>query len=39
MSETAAGQGIAGGTLDDLLAGRLPDERGRFGEYGGRFVP
>jgi tryptophan synthase beta chain len=26
-------------TLEDLLAGRLPDGRGRFGEYGGRFVP
>jgi tryptophan synthase beta chain len=25
--------------LADLLAGRLPDERGRFGPYGGRFVP
>lgn len=37
MNETATG--IAGATLEDLLAGRLPDERGRFGEYGGRFVP
>jgi tryptophan synthase beta chain len=37
MNETATG--IAGATLVDLLAGRLPDERGRFGEYGGRFVP
>jgi len=26
-------------TLDDLLAGRLPDARGRFGRFGGRFVP
>ena len=25
--------------LDDLLAGELPDSRGRFGTYGGRFVP
>jgi len=25
--------------LDDLLAGRLPDARGRFGPFGGRFVP
>ena len=25
--------------LDDLLAGRLPDARGRFGAFGGRFVP
>ncbi|NNK48656.1 MAG: tryptophan synthase subunit beta [Gemmatimonadetes bacterium] len=39
MSEIAAGPGIAAATLDDLLAGRLPDERGRFGEFGGRFVP
>ncbi|MFO7298589.1 MAG: tryptophan synthase subunit beta [Actinomycetes bacterium] len=26
-------------TLEDLLAGLLPDEAGRFGPYGGRFVP
>ena len=25
--------------LGDLLAGDLPDSRGRFGPYGGRFVP
>ncbi|MCL7963595.1 MAG: tryptophan synthase subunit beta [marine benthic group bacterium] len=25
--------------IDDLLAGRLPDSHGRFGAYGGRFVP
>jgi tryptophan synthase beta chain len=25
--------------IDDLLSGRLPDGRGRFGPYGGRFVP
>jgi tryptophan synthase beta chain len=25
--------------LADLLAGRLPDERGRFGAFGGRYVP
>ena len=25
--------------LSDLLEGRLPDERGRFGPFGGRFVP
>jgi len=37
--EIETGAGRDGGTLDDLLAGRLPDERGRFGEYGGRFVP
>jgi len=26
-------------TLADLVAGRLPDARGRFGPFGGRFVP
>jgi tryptophan synthase beta chain len=26
-------------TLADLLAGRLPDERGRYGPFGGRYVP
>ncbi len=25
--------------LADLLAGRLPDERGRYGPFGGRYVP
>jgi tryptophan synthase beta chain len=25
--------------LDDLLAGRLPDEQGRFGPFGGRYIP
>jgi tryptophan synthase beta chain len=25
--------------LADLLAGRFPDERGRYGPYGGRYVP
>ena len=31
-------QAVPGG-LGDLLAGDLPDSRGRFGTYGGRFVP
>jgi tryptophan synthase beta chain len=31
---TTGGEG-----LDDLIAGRLPDGRGRFGAFGGRFVP
>lgn len=26
-------------SLEDLLEGRLPDARGRFGPFGGRFVP
>ena len=25
--------------LDALIAGELPDERGRFGPFGGRYVP
>lgn len=25
--------------LGELIAGQLPDSRGRFGTYGGRFVP
>jgi tryptophan synthase beta chain len=25
--------------LTDLLAGRLPDDRGRYGAFGGRYVP
>lgn len=26
-------------SLRDLIAGRLPDERGRYGPFGGRYVP
>ena len=25
--------------LADLIAGRLPDAQGRFGPFGGRYVP
>ncbi len=32
MTENAAG------TIQDLIEGRLPDETGRFGPFGGRFV-
>jgi tryptophan synthase beta chain len=39
MSKIETGTRPDGSTLEDLLAGRLPDERGRFGEFGGRFVP
>lgn len=39
MSEILTDDAIPRATLGDLLSGRLPDERGRFGEYGGRFVP
>ncbi len=39
MIESVAGGGTSGATLEDLIAGRLPDDRGRFGEFGGRFVP
>jgi tryptophan synthase beta chain len=28
-----------GALLGDLVNGRLPDQRGRFGPFGGRFVP
>jgi tryptophan synthase beta chain len=34
-----AGLPPAAALLDDLVAGRLPDARGRFGPFGGRFVP
>jgi len=34
-----AGPLPAAALLDDLIAGRLPDARGRFGPFGGRFVP
>ena len=30
---------VSAATLDDLIAGRLPDEHGRYGAFGGRFVP
>ena len=32
-------EAVQGHTLQDLLDGRLPDDRGRFGDFGGRFVP
>ena len=40
MSANEAG-GSAGASagLADLIEGRLPDENGRFGPFGGRFVP
>lgn len=25
--------------LSDLIAGKLPDARGRFGPYGGQYIP
>ena len=31
--------GDAGALLDASIAGTLPDERGRFGPFGGRYVP
>ena len=31
--------GEAGALLDASIAGTLPDERGRFGPFGGRYVP
>ena len=30
---------VAEATLSDLIAGRLPDSHGRYGRFGGRFVP
>jgi tryptophan synthase beta chain len=37
MTETQRPE--AAGWLADLVAGRFPDERGRFGPFGGRYVP
>ena len=34
-----AGSSDAAHLLAELLAGRLPDARGRFGPFGGRYVP
>ncbi|MFQ5608941.1 MAG: hypothetical protein ACE5F8_01570, partial [Woeseiaceae bacterium] len=31
--------GEAGELLDASVRGELPDERGRFGPFGGRYVP
>jgi tryptophan synthase beta chain len=39
MHETVSGGPGASARLEDLIEGRLPDARGRFGDYGGRFVP
>ena len=39
MRETVSGSREASATLEDLVQGRLPDARGRFGDFGGRFVP
>ena len=39
MTAQAAQSDNAANLLDDLLSGRLPDERGRFGPFGGRYVP
>ncbi len=39
MNDTASEAAMAAETLGDLLRGHLPDDRGRFGEFGGRFVP
>ena len=40
MSTASSGPWAASdATLDDLVAGRLPDDNGRYGVFGGRFVP
>jgi len=36
---TAVSSADAARLLADLIAGRFPDERGRFGPFGGRYVP
>src|ERR1700752_3846218 len=36
---TPAAAAEADRMLADLIAGRFPDERGRFGPFGGRYVP
>src|SRR4029077_3637296 len=38
MTTSVASPGAAR-LLADLLAGRFPDERGRYGPFGGRYVP
>ena len=39
QTETTAEQERNERMLADLLAGRYPDERGRYGPFGGRYVP
>jgi tryptophan synthase beta chain len=38
VTESATGQPVSQ-SITDLIAGRFPDARGRFGPYGGRYVP
>lgn len=38
-TSAAAAPSDAGRLLADLIAGRFPDERGRFGPFGGRYIP
>ena len=38
-TSAAAAPADAERLLADLIAGRFPDERGRFGPFGGRYVP
>ena len=44
MSDSSTAQAIAAGfdpakLLADELAGKYPDARGRFGPFGGRYIP
>ena len=39
MTGIAKSSTVGEGTLSDLIAGRLPDSHGRYGPFGGRFVP
>ncbi|HEX4648906.1 MAG TPA: tryptophan synthase subunit beta [Steroidobacteraceae bacterium] len=38
-TSTATAPADAARLLADLIAGKFPDERGRFGPFGGRYVP
>jgi len=39
MTGIAKSSTVGEATLSDLIAGRLPDSHGRYGPFGGRFVP
>lgn len=39
MTASAIPAGESGELLQALIEGRLPDARGRFGPFGGRYVP
>jgi tryptophan synthase beta chain len=39
MTGIAKSSAVGKATLSDLISGRLPDSNGRYGPFGGRFVP